>query len=78
MIIYPGLAKLLTHISALDEAKRHITLVFLCTRFREGRGPVEGVIISDEHQDFCWETIEGALDLPLTPVTQEVMEFLLD
>lgn len=40
LIIYPGLARLLTHFSTLNGFRYHITLVFLCTRFREGWGPV--------------------------------------
>lgn len=75
LVIYPSYTTSLTTVS--DEP-RHVTHVFLCVRFRRSPGISDEVMLSKEHRTFKWVGVDDALDMNLTPVTQEVMEFLLE
>ena len=75
LVIYPSCTTSLTTVS---EGPYHVTHVFLCTRFRRSPGVANEIRLSKEHKNYKWVTVEEALDLKLTPITQEVMEFLLE
>jgi len=75
IVIYPSRTTPLTIVEDRQGKEEHI---FLCTRFRRSPGLEEDVDLSKEHRRFKWLTVEEALDLELTSVTQAVMEFLLD
>lgn len=72
LIVSPRLAKPLTFIGP-PAKPRYLELVFDCRRVRG-----EKVVLSVEHQDFCWVTVEEALDRELTPTARALMEFLLE
>ncbi len=72
LVISPQSAESLTFISPAAKP-RYLELVYSCKRVRG-----EKVILSAEHQDFRWTTVEEALDLELTPTARALMEFLLE
>lgn len=73
LIVYPRHATPVTFISPKEKEVHYVELIFSCKRVRG-----EKVKLSPEHQSFRWVTVEGALNLELTPITRELMEFLLE
>ena len=74
-IIYPSRTTPLTTVKNRQGQSEHI---FICTRFRRRPGSEQEIVLSEEHRRFRWVPVEKALGMELTPVTQAVMEFLLD
>lgn len=75
LVIYPSRT---TSLTTVNDSPYHATHVFLCTRFRRSPGLSEEIKLSKEHKTYKWVSVDGALDMDLTPITQEVMEFLLE
>uniref|UniRef100_A0A832E1K3 NUDIX domain-containing protein n=1 Tax=candidate division WWE3 bacterium TaxID=2053526 RepID=A0A832E1K3_UNCKA len=73
LLVSPKYSRTLTFFTTLDSSGRYVVLVYLCPRFRQGK-----VVLSPEHENFKWTTIEAAFELPLTPETEEVMSFLAE
>jgi ADP-ribose pyrophosphatase YjhB (NUDIX family) len=76
IVIYPSHTSSLTVVR--DPKQGYIDHVFLCTRFRRISGSAKEVDLSKEHRLYRWATVEEALDMKLTAITQAVMEFLLE
>ncbi len=74
LVIYPSCTTSLTIVSDL----RGDSHIFICIRFRRRPGLRGNIGLSKEHRRSKWVTVEKALDMHLTAVTQEVMEFLLE
>ncbi len=75
LVIYPSCTTSLTIVNDLRGYDAHI---FICTRFRRRPGLRGSIGLSKEHRSSKWVTVEKALGMHLTAVTQEVMEFLLE
>jgi 8-oxo-dGTP diphosphatase len=76
IVIYPSCTSSLTVVR--DPKQGYIAHAFLCTQFRRISGSAGEVDLSKEHRLYRWVTVEEALDMELTSITQAVMEFLLD
>jgi len=76
IVIYPSRTSSLTVVE--DSQQGYIDHVFLCTRFRRISSSAKEVDLSKEHRLYRWATVEEALDMELTAITQAVMEFLLE